>query len=185
MSWRGRGKGSSDLIRRGQAFRTLANESYDPFPESYTVVPPQQLSSLDETLINTQRLIVNHLLFPGNDIPFRVPLTGSDGSLWKRLSSEIGGAYYPRELLTDSKHVALGVPKRAKILPTKTLAELENSENKNEEEASPKSVEDDQQSEASSVGADDYNVGQDFEDEGARDDYDDGGDGGGDYGGEF
>ena len=189
MSWRGRGKGSSDVIRRGQAFRTVANLSYEPFPSSYSVDPPLPVSAKDALLINSQRLLVNHLL--SSDVGFRIPLGGlkpEGESLWKRLAEEFGDAYYPIELLTDSRSTMLGIAKKQKIpgKTSKSLAELENSEKKIEGETSPKSREDEAVlSESSDESVDDYNVRMDVEDEGARDDFDDNGDDGGDYGGEF
>ena len=183
MAWRN--KGSSDLIRRGQAFRTVAHDAYETFPAKYLdkVEPPGE--AVSTVLVNNQRELVNHLLYPEGEISFRVHLTPyalGAASLWKRLVEEIGESYYPPELLSDSRSA-----KRQKIfVPVKkSLAELENQDKEGEEEDKEEDPEVGAQSD-SSVGADDYNVRLDFEDEGARDDNDDGDNGGGDdYGGEF
>lgn len=203
MSWRGRGKGSSDVIRRGSAFRPSANDTYEPFPLTHEVASAMPLSEKEEALVNTQRLLVNHLLNPGDDILTRVHLgaaethiaalsgEGKKPELWKRLAAEVGAQYYPAELMTDSRSVLLGIQKKqsSTVKSAKSLAALESSESKESEaeagDQSPKSVVEESESDES-LGGEDYNVRQDFEDEGARDDYDEGGDdGGGDYGGEF
>lgn len=203
-TWRGRSKGSSDVIRRGSAFRPAVPESYDPFPESHTVNPPLPLSAADEELVNVQRLLVNHLLNPGDEALMRVHMgaaeslllalseEGKKTELWKRLASDVGACYYPSELMTDSRSILMGIAKKSSASSaaklSKSLAALENSEGKGEGEPgeqSPKSVAGESESDES-IGGEDYNVRFDYEDEGARDDYDDGDDGGGgDYGGEF
>jgi hypothetical protein len=201
----GRGsKGSSDVIKRGSAFRPSGPEKYELFPSNHIVAPPLPLSERDEALVNTQRVLVNHMLLTASNT--RVHLGSSEfhsaalsgeprPELWKRLATEVGACYYPQELMTDSRSVLFGVPKKsssnsAKV--AKSLAALESSEQKGAPEGeatgeqSPKSNEEEVESSDESIGGDDYNVRMDFEDEGARDDYDDGGDdGGGDYGGEF
>lgn len=203
MAWRGKGKGSSDVIKRGSAFRpAVSSDSYDPFPDSHPVLECEPLDSKTEALINAQRLLVNHLLNPGEETLMRVHLStttaaGQDSSfskqeLWKQLAKDIGPEFYPAELMTDSRSVLFGVQHKKKSSPKKnpktSLAALESSENKGGEEEthSPRSQVEESQDSDDSVGGDDYNIGLDFEDEGARDDYDEGGDeGGGDYGGEI
>jgi hypothetical protein len=206
MAWRGRGKGSSDVIKRGAAFRPTTAETYEPFPDSHIVNPPLELTPNDGELVNIQRLLVNHLLNPGDDGLMRVHLGASEShilaladgganrrELWKRLAEEVGACYYPSELMTDSRSAMMGTAKKASsnsAKVAKSLAALENSEGKGETEVdgdqSPKSVAEESESDES-LGGEDYNVRFDYEDEGARDDYDDGDDGGGggDYGGEF
>lgn len=201
MAWRGRGKGSSDIIKRGSAFRPAVSDSYEPFPESHPVLECGPVDASTELLINGQRLLVNHLLNPGEETLMRVHLGEvqelfSKKSLWKQLASEIGAEFYPSELMTDSKSVLFGIaskkssPKKsASTKASSALAALESSENKGpDEEQSPRSEVAESEESDDSIGGDDYNVGRDFEDEGARDDYgDEGGDdgGGGDYGGEI
>jgi hypothetical protein len=208
MSWRGRGKGSSDMIRRGSAFRAPVSSSFDPFE-----VPLERLGETlkledeDQVLLNSQRVLVNNLLSPGDDMYMRVPLGAMEGTLltdgtgakplplWKRLSSEIGWEFYPAELMTDSRSVMLGIASKKKAESGKkkvSLAALEQSEqtgDNGEGGESPKSNADnaaEEEEDDDSVGADDYMVHMDYEDEGARDDdYADEEVGGGDYGGEF
>ena len=152
-------------------------------------------------MVNTQRLLVNHLLNPGEETLMRVHLgtaeshlaalsgDGAKVELWKRLAAQVGASYYPSELMTDSKSALMGIAKKpapAAVKSAKSLAALESSEGKGPEadgEQSPKTAEEESDSDES-IGGDDYNAGRDYEDEGARDDYDEGGDEG-DYGGEF
>ena len=197
MAWRGRGKGSSDMIKRGSAFRPSVSESYELFPESHPVLEcADQLDVETESLVNAQRILVNHLLNSGDEIQMRVHLGETRDSkleLWKQLARDIGAEYYPAELMTDSKHVMFGTVKKSTSSPKKpsakaSLSALESSENNGEEdEKSPRSQVAESSDSDDSLGGQDYNLGLDFEDEGARDDYDDGGgdEGGGDYGGEI
>ena len=210
MSWRGRGKGSSDLIRRGSAFRAPVSSTFDPFeiPLERLGEPIKLTDETDQSLLNYQRVLVNHLLSPGDDIYMRVPLGAAEGTLsllndgtgskplplWKRLSLEVGSEFYPAELMTDSRSVMLGISSRKKTDGSKkkvSLAALEQSEQTGgdgEGGESPKSNAENPEDEEDddSIGADDYLVHMDYEDEGARDDdYADEDGGGGDYGGEF
>jgi hypothetical protein len=194
----GRAKGSSEVVKRGSAFRPAGPEKIELFPSSHTVYPPLPLTERDEALVNGQRVLVNHMLSSETNtrVHFAKSQIGPDeeACLWKRLASEVGLCYYPAELMTDSKSTLFGVSKKSsktQIKLSKSLAELESSEQKAPEEGadggeqSPKSAEEESESGDESLGGDDYKVHMDFEDEGARDDYDDGDDGGGDYGGEF
>lgn len=192
-------KGSSDMIRRGSAFRPSGPEKVEAFPESHPVAPPMPLTEREEALVNAQRLLVNHMLSATSNTRVHFTSNKFNGDaeieLWKKLAAEVGACYYPAELMTDSRSVMLGIPKKstsnsAKL--AKSLAALESSEQKGDTgeptgDQSPKSGEEEAESSDESLGADDYNLQMDFEDEGARDAYDDGDDGGGggDYGGEF
>jgi hypothetical protein len=195
------------MIRRGSAFRAPVSSSFDPFEtplENLGETIP--LTEEDRELLNSQRLLVNYLLSPGDDMYMRVPLGAAEGTLslltdgtgskplplWKRLSCEIGAEFYPAELMTDSRSVMLGLASRKKTDVAKkrvSLTALEQSEQTGEgDDESPKSnaenIEEEQDDD--SIGADDYLVHMDYEDEGARDDaYADEDGGGGDYGGEF
>jgi hypothetical protein len=178
--------------------------SFDPFDTStHTVQESIELSEKDLKLVNCQRLLVNYLLNPTDSVYLRVPLgtaeshlnllTNDNGSkpipMWKNLASEIGPEYYPPELMTDSRSVLLGTSKpdsKKTLKKIASLAALESSEQKGDGEGSPKSGDEPaDESDDDSVGADDYNIQMDFEDEGAGDDYDEDDGGGGDYGGEF
>jgi hypothetical protein len=203
VAFRGRGKGSSDVIKRGSAIRPTGPEKFELFPSSHEVAEPLPLLPEEESLVNTQRLLVNHMLASQARVHLGVAethmkvLNGADGDageLWRRLATDVGAAYYPQELMTDSKSVLFGIPKKSSnsaVKVAKSLIALESSEQKNPDveggEQSPKSNPEELESSSDeSVAGDDYNVRLDFEDEGARDDYDDGmDDGGGDYGGEF
>jgi len=186
------------VIKRGSAFRPSGPEKVEAFPPSHVVTPPLPLTEREEALVNAQRLLVNHMLSAasGTRVHFGASKLNGDveTELWKKLAAEVGACYYPAELMTDSRSVMLGIPKKSSSNAgklAKSLAALESSEQKAPDgeqpgDQSPKSGEEDADSSDESLGADDYNVQMDFEDEGARDDYDDGDDGGGgDYGGEF
>jgi hypothetical protein len=176
------------VIRRGAAYRNSI-DSFELFPPSYKIPTTREISETDERLVNNQRLIVNDLLageLRENLVNPSIQTTEPD-SLWRSLSREVGEAYFPKELMTDSRAVALGhQPHRpttaaAARIP-KSLDALESSEQKGEEAepGSPKSqAGEEEPSDDDSMGGADYNLQMDFEDEGARDDYDDGGDDGG------
>lgn len=194
------GKGSLDIVKRGSAFRSSGPEKVELFPESHEVAAPMELSDREQEWVNSQRLLVNHMLSTtcntrvhlGSSELHSAALSGEPRpEMWKRFAAEIGACYYPSELMTDSRSVLFGVQKKSassSAKMAKSLEALESSEQKAPEEGggdqSPKSGgEEDVESSDESIGGEDYNVRMDFEDEGARDDYDDG-DGGGDYGGE-
>ena len=210
MLWRGRGKGSSDLIRRGAAFRAPVSSSYDPFETPLEKLGDRidDFSENDQNLLNSQRVLVNYLLSPGDDMYMRVPLSSGtmsllnevsevSSSLWKRISSEIGSEFYPTELMTESRSTMLGIvsKKKGEMERKKgnlSLAALEQSEQTGGDneggEGSPKSQADiaEEEEDDDSIGAEDYLVHMDYEDEGAKDDdYAEEDMGGGDYGGEF
>jgi hypothetical protein len=182
------------MVRRGSAFRSSTAESYDPFdptifPVSINTAPR---TPRETELINHQRLVVNYMFMPEDDT-MRISLKGAamaepQTPLWKQLATKIGEAYYPAELMTDSRSALLGTPshKRRDIgkLTAKSLAALESVEGA--EPTSPNSNEGSDKPEENvssddSIGGEDYSGHRDFEDEGAReDDYEDergGGDG--------
>jgi hypothetical protein len=194
------------MIRRGSAFRAPVSSSFDPFETPLEKLGETiPLTEEDRTLLNSQRVLVNYLLSPGDDMYMRVPLGAAEGTLslltdgtgskplplWKRLSAEIGPEFYPVELMTDSRSVMLGIASKKKTDVAKkrvSLTALEQSEQTGEGDESPKSNAEnvEEEDDEDSVGADDYLVHMDYEDEGARDDdYADEDQGGGDYGGEF
>jgi hypothetical protein len=203
MAFRGRGKGSSDVIKRGSAFRPAGPDKFELYPSAHEVAVPLELGPGEETLVNIQRLLVNHMLGSHMRVHLGVaeshmknlngPEAAGPPEVWKRLAAEIGASYYPADLMTDSRSTLFGgVSKKSSssaVKSAKSLAALESSEQKapdgGEGEQSPKSQEDeDVSSSGDSIGGEDYNVRLDFEDEGARDDYEDD-EGAGDYGGEF
>lgn len=100
----------------------------------------------------------------------------------KRLASEIGAEYFPKDLLSDSL-AALGVKKKAsprKDALKASLKNLEEAEKKQGPQEDPEAAEQTDVSEDESVGAADYEIAGDFED--GDGDIDGDGDGA-DYGG--
>ena len=139
-------------------------------------IHPLPLSAEDQSLFNNSRLLINDLLDPGVSISFQVRLGTAEGHLsllkgksqiplWKRLAEEIGEAYYPAELMTDSRAVLLGKVKQSTGLrPQRSLEALESSEKKGEggegeETGSPKSRPEEESESDESIAGDDYNIG--------------------------